>query len=77
LIDPSNTERFISSVALKRIKVKEIEQDEFSFLEMASGDKKKVGRKVMQCSLNLGDFVTRSNMYVKILGSYDVVINMD
>jgi hypothetical protein len=31
----------------------------------------------MDCSLNLGYFVTKSNLYVMILGSYDIVIGMD
>jgi hypothetical protein len=31
----------------------------------------------MGCILNLGDFVTRANPYITILGSYDVVIDMD
>jgi hypothetical protein len=35
LIDPGATKSFISSAALKRIKVKAIEHDEFSFIEMA------------------------------------------
>jgi hypothetical protein len=39
LIDPGATESFISGAALKRIKVKAVEQDEFSFVEMASGAK--------------------------------------
>ena len=56
---------------------KEIVQDEFTFIEMASEAKQKVGGKVIVCSLNLRDFVTRANLYVTILGSYDVVINMD
>ena len=46
LIDPRDTESFISSVALKRIKVKEVEQDEFSFMDMASGAKQKVGGRL-------------------------------
>ena len=62
---------------LKRIKVKAVEQDEFSFVEMASGVKQKVGGRVIGCALDLGDFVTRVNLYVTILGSYDVVIGMD
>ena len=33
--------------------------------------------KVTGCILNLGEFVTRDNLYVMILGSYDVVIGMD
>jgi tyrosine-protein phosphatase YwqE len=45
LIDPGATESFISGAALKRIKVKAVEQDEFSFVEMASGAKQKVRRK--------------------------------
>jgi hypothetical protein len=44
---------------------------------MASRAKRKVGGKVTGCVLNLGDFVTRANLYVMILGSYDVVIGMD
>ena len=44
---------------------------------MDLGAKQKVGGKVTGCNLNLGEFVTRSNLYVMILGSYDVVIGMD
>jgi hypothetical protein len=77
LIDPGATESFISGAVLKRIKVKAVEQDEFSFVEMASGAKQKVGGKVTGCALNLGEFVTRVNLYVTILGSYDIVIGMD
>jgi hypothetical protein len=59
-IDPWATESFISGVAPKRIKVKVVEPDDFSFVEMASGDKQKVGRKVTGYSLNLGEFVTKA-----------------
>jgi hypothetical protein len=44
---------------------------------MASGAKQKVGGKVTGCALNLGEFFMRTNLYVMILGSYDVVIGMD
>jgi hypothetical protein len=77
LIDPGATKRFISGAVLKRIKVKVVEQDEFSYVEMASGAKKKVGGKVTDCSLNLGYFFMKANLYVMILGSYDIVIGMD
>ena len=77
MIDPSATESFISGATLKRIKVKAVKQDEFSFIEMASRAKQKVGGKVTGCILNLGEFVTRANLYVAILGSYDIVINME
>jgi hypothetical protein len=77
LIDLGATESFISGEALKIIKVNTIEYDEFIFVEMDSGAKQKVGGKVTGCSLNLRDFVTRANLYVMILGSYDVVIGMD
>jgi hypothetical protein len=39
-------------------------------------NKRLVGR-LQGCILNLGDFVTRANLYVTTLGSYDVVISMD
>jgi hypothetical protein len=56
---------------------KTVVQDEFRFLEKASEAEQKVGGKVTGCALNLGEFVTRVNLYVTILGSYDVVIGMD
>jgi hypothetical protein len=56
---------------------KAVEQEELSFVEMASGAKQKVGGRVTGCALNLGEFVTRVNLNVTILGSYDVVIGMD
>jgi hypothetical protein len=62
---------------LKRIKVKAVEEDDFSFVEIASRAKQKVGGKVTGCSLNLGELVTRVNLYIMILGSYDIMINMD
>jgi hypothetical protein len=42
MIDPSATESFISGAVLKRIKVKEVEHDEFIFVEMDSGAKKRL-----------------------------------
>ena len=44
---------------------------------MAYGAKQKVGGKVMCYALNLGEFVTRTNLYITILGYYGVVIGMD
>jgi hypothetical protein len=77
LIDLGATESFIFGAVLKRIKVKAFEHDEFSFIEMASGAKQRVGGKVTGCILNLGEFFTKANLYVTILGSYDVVIGME
>ena len=51
LIDPGATESFISGAALKRIKVKAVEQDEFSFVEMASGEKKELEERLRVVSL--------------------------
>ena len=42
LIDLGATEIFVYFAALKSIKAKAVEQDEFSFVEMASGAKQKV-----------------------------------
>jgi hypothetical protein len=77
LIDPRSTESFISGAALKRIMVKEVDQNEFIFVEMVSRAKQKVGGKVTGYTLNLGEFVTTTNLYVTILRSYDVIIGMD
>jgi hypothetical protein len=77
LIDLGATENFIFGAALKRIKVKVVEQDDFSFVEMASGAKQKVGGKATGCALNLVDLFARVNLYITILGSYGVMISMD
>jgi len=74
LIDPGATWSFISSVALKIIKVKVVEQDEFRYVQLASGAKQKVGGKVKDCHINLGDFVANVKIYVTTFGSYDIVI---
>jgi hypothetical protein len=77
LIDLDATKRFISSATLKRIKVKAIEHDEFIYVEMVLGTKQKFRGKVINCNINLGDFVMKVNIYFTILGSYDIVIGMD
>jgi hypothetical protein len=77
LIDPSGTESFISSAALKIIKVKAVEEDEFRYIEMALGAKQKVGGRVLDCLINLGYFVMKANLYFTILGYCDIVIGMD
>jgi predicted aspartyl protease len=77
LIDLGATENFISSSVLKIIKVKVVEHDEIRYIEMASGAKQKVGGRVTNYRINLGYFVMKSEIYVTILRSYDVVIGMD
>jgi hypothetical protein len=44
---------------------------------MASSVIQKVGGKVMECSINLGDFVMKANLFIMIFGSDDIVIGMD
>jgi hypothetical protein len=44
---------------------------------MALGAKQKLRRNFTRCSLHFGDFATKVDLYVTILGSYDIVIDMD
>jgi hypothetical protein len=44
---------------------------------MSLGAKQKLGGSVTGCHINLGYFVMKSNLYVTILGSYDIVIGME
>jgi hypothetical protein len=50
-IDPGATERFISSAALKRIKVKAVEQDEFKYVEIAWVSKRRLEERLRIVSL--------------------------
>ena len=77
MIDSGATESFISSSALKIIKVKEVKQDEFRYIELALGAKQKVGGKVKYCNIILGDLVAIVNIFVTTLGSFDILIGMD
>jgi hypothetical protein len=62
---------------LHDVVLKAVVQDKFSFLERASEANQKDGGRVTGCALNQGEFVMRDNLYVTILGSYDIVIGMD
>jgi hypothetical protein len=77
LINRCATKSFISSASLKRIKVNEVKKDKFRYIEMESNAKKNVGGKVMDCSIILGYFLKKDNLYVMILGYYGRVIGMD
>jgi hypothetical protein len=44
---------------------------------LASRDKQKVRGKVLGYILNLGEFFKRANLYIMILVSYDITIDMD
>jgi hypothetical protein len=44
---------------------------------MALGARQKVVGRVTGYHINLGDFVTNFDLYVMILGSYYIMINMD
>jgi hypothetical protein len=52
-------------------------EDKFIYVEMASRAKKKVGGKVMDYNLNLRYLVGKANLYVMIIGSFDIIIGMD
>jgi hypothetical protein len=77
LIDPRATDSFISHAAFKILKVKVIEQKEFSQVEMASREKQRVGGLVKDCEIDLGECIAKVPLYITILGSYDIVIGMD
>jgi hypothetical protein len=67
LIDPGATKSFVSSVALKIIKVKVVKQDEFRDVEMAFGAKQKFGGKAKESNINLGEFFASVNIFFTTL----------
>jgi len=77
LIDPGETDSFISHDASKRLKVKSIEQKEFIQLEMDSGAKQRVGGLVKYFEVDLGECIAKVPLYITILGSYDIMIGTD
>ena len=56
--------------------MKEVEQDEFRYIELALGAKQKVGGKVKYCNIILGDLVAIVNIFVITLGSYNIFTGM-
>jgi hypothetical protein len=56
LIDLGATESFIFGEALKIFKVKEVEQDEFNFVEMVAGEKKRLEGRLRAIALTWESF---------------------
>jgi hypothetical protein len=52
-------------------------QDKFRYVKMALGAKHMVGGRGMNYHFNLGKIVMKSDLYVMILGFYDIMIDMD
>jgi hypothetical protein len=57
--------------------VKVVEEDEFRYVELSLGAKQKVGEKVKDFNINLGEFVANVKLFVTTLGSYNIVIGKD
>jgi len=77
LIDPSETNSFISPNGLVKCKLVETEQNDFDEVEMALDHSQKVKFLVCKFPLDLGVCITHVNLYVTSLGHYDVIKRMD
>jgi hypothetical protein len=56
--------------------VKEVDQDEFIYVELAFEAQRKFGGKVRDCTINLGEFIESVKLFVTTLRSYEIVIGM-
>jgi hypothetical protein len=77
LFDFGAIDSFISPSTLEQSGLETYENDEFTQVEMASGEKQAVGPSVDNCIVDLGVCTTRLKVYITSLGVYDLIIGMD
>eukprot|EP00253_Pinus_taeda_P021555 PITA_21555 len=77
LIDPGATDSFISPSTILRCGLTAHEQSNFRMVEMASGSQQSVGSIVRDCSVNIGGYDTKLNLYSTTLETYDLIVGMD
>ena len=77
LFDYGATNSFISPSALEQSGLEAYEHDDFTQVEMASGEKQAVGPSVDNCLVDLGVCTTKLKVYVIALGTYEIIIGMD
>ena len=77
LIDPSSSWSYVFPKIVDACKLGKVKHEKPRFVQLATGTKWKVSKIVKECEVNLNGFLTKVNLNILPLGSYDVLISMD
>ena len=77
LIDPSACRRYVSPKIVDECKLGKLKHDKPWMVQVATGTKEKVSEIVKNCEVNLNGFLTKVNLNILPLRSYDLLIDMD
>ena len=77
LIDPGSCQSYVAPKIVELCKLGKVKHDKPWLVQLSTGTKRKVSKIVKECELNLNGFLTKVNLNILPLGSYDVLIDMD
>ena len=77
LIDPSAFRSYLTPKIGYVYKIGKVKHDKPWLVQLATGTKWKVSKIVKDCEVNLNGFLTKVNLNILPLGSYDILIGMD
>ena len=77
LIDPSACRSYVSPKIVDECQLGKVKHDKLWLVQLAIGTKRKVPEIVKECEVNLNGFLTKVNLNILPLRSYDILIDMD
>ena len=77
LIDRSACWSYVAPKIVDICKLGKVKHDKPWLVQLATGRKSKVSEIVKECEVNLNSFLTKVNLNILPLGSYDILISMD
>ena len=77
LIDLSAFQSYVVPKIVDLYKFGKVKHDKTWLVQLATGTKREVSKIVKECEVNLNGFLTKVNLNILPLGSYDIFIGMD
>ena len=77
LIDPGACRSYVAPKIVDLCKLGKVKHDKPWLVQLATGTKWKVSYIVKECEVNLNGFLTKVNLNILPLGSYDILMGMD
>ena len=77
LIDLGAFQIYVAPNIIDLCKLGKVKHDKPWLVQLATGTKRKVSEIVKECEVNLNGFLTKVNLDILPLGSYDILVGMD
>ena len=77
LIDPGAFRSYVALKIANLCKLGKVKHVKPWLVQLPTGMKQKVSKIIKECEVNLNGFLTKVNLNILPLGSYDILIGMD